>query len=320
MITLRRAEERRHERRRKQEAWLTFYPQDRAGTLADGFAALEMLDEHRLPPGAGFPHLPPRDAEIVTYVRQGVLANEDPKGRSDVVLAGEFQRLTAGGGIRHRETNVSRTDWAHVFQIRLLPAQAGLEPGHEQKRFSAAQRRGGLCVVASPDGRRGSLSIHQDAVVYSALLEDGKHVVHELSGERSAWLHLVQGEATLGDIVLTTGDGAGFTAERAVSLTAREETEILLLDLGEEPPRSPGNGFRVAARTLAVAVIGSSVLAFGIALIVLPGPSSLVIPVGLAILATEFVWARKLLHSLRRRLRRLKLRARRGLDGRKAQP
>ena len=87
--------------------------------------------------------------------------------------------------------------------------------------------------------------------MYSALLDPGKHVVHELSQGRSAWLHLVQGAVTLGDIVLTTGDGAGFTAERAVSLTAREETEILLLDIGEQRSRSPANGFRAAARTLA---------------------------------------------------------------------
>ena len=149
-------------------------------------------------------------------------------GRSGVIQAGEFQRMTAGRGLRHSETNASRTEWAHVFQIWLRPSEAGLEPGHEQKRFSAAERRGGLCVVASPDARRGSLRIHQDALVYSAMLDPGQHVIHELSQGRSAWLHLVQGEVTLGDIVLTTGDGAGVTAEPAVSLTAREETEILL--------------------------------------------------------------------------------------------
>ena len=118
----------------------------------------------------------------------------------------------------------------------LRPAQAGLDPGHEQKRFSTADRRGELCVVASPDGRRGSLRIHQDALLYSAMLGRGKHVVHELREGRSAWLHLVEGEVTLGDLVLSSGDGAGLTAERAVSLTAREETEILLIDLGAEAP------------------------------------------------------------------------------------
>jgi hypothetical protein len=147
--------------------------------------------------------------------------------------------MTAGRGIRHSETNASRTDSAHVFQIWLRPSEAGLPPSHEQKRFSAAERRGVLCVVASPDGRRGSLRIHQDALMCSALLDPGQHVVHELSYGRSAWLHVVRGEVTLGDTVLAAGDGAGVSAERAVSLTAREESEILLFDLGEELPRSP---------------------------------------------------------------------------------
>lgn len=250
MLTLRRSKERHHDRRRKHEVWLTFYPKDRADPLADGFGALQTLNEDRLPPGAGVPRRPRHDAEIVTYVREGALAYEDSTGGSGVIYAGEFQRMTSGGGMRHSETNPSRTDGAHVFQIWLRGSEAGLEPVHEQKRFSVAQRRGGLCVVASPDARRGSLRIHQDALLYSALLDRGQHVVHELSQGRSAWLHLVHGEVTLGDIVLTTGDGVGITAERAVSFTAREETEILVLDLGEQrpnpkaPPAMERNGAR----------------------------------------------------------------------------
>jgi redox-sensitive bicupin YhaK (pirin superfamily) len=238
MITLRRARERHHDRRRNLEVWHTFYPKDGVAALADGFGNLEVFDEEWLSPDAGVPRHPPREAEIVTYVREGALAHGNSMGRSGVIHAGEFQRMTNGRGIRHSETNASRTDGAHVFQIWLRPTEAGLEPGQEQKRFSAAERRGGLCVVVSPDARRGSLRIHQDALIYSALLDPGQHVVHALSQGRSSWLHLVQGEATLGDIVLATGDGVGVTDERAVSLTAREETEILLLDLGERLPRS----------------------------------------------------------------------------------
>ena len=239
MITLRRATQRHHERRRKQEVWLTFYPQDMADQNTDGFGTLESLTEDRLPPGAGVPRHRHHVGEIITYVREGALGYEDSLGRSGVIRAGEFQRMTAGRSLRHSETNASRTDWAHVFQIGLRPWQEGLEPAHEQKRFSAAERRGGLCVVASPDARRGSLRIHQDALMYSAMLDPGQHVVHELSQGRRAWLHIVQGEVTLGDVVLTAGDGAGFTAERAVSLTAQEEAEILLVDIGVERPGSP---------------------------------------------------------------------------------
>ena len=235
MITLRRAKERHHDQRRKQDVWLTFYSQDRADPLADGFGTLQSFNEDRIPPGADAQRHPCHDAEIVTYVREGALAYEDSMGRSGVIHAGEFQRVTAGRGIRRSETNASRTDSAHVFQIWLRPWEAELEPSHEQKRFSAAARRNVLCAIASPDARRGSLRIHQDALVYSAMLDPGQHVVHDLSHGRSAWLHLVKGAVTFGDIVLSTGDGAGVTAERAVSLTAREETEILLLDLGTSP-------------------------------------------------------------------------------------
>lgn len=233
MITLRRTDERHRGRGRKpRQVWFTFYTQDRADPLADGFGTLEILSEDRLPPGAGVPRQPPHDAEIVTYVREGALAYQDSMGRSGVIDAGEFQRMTGGHGTGHRETNASRTDRAHVFHISLRPSEAGFEPSHEQRRFSAGDRRGGLCVVASPDARRGSLRVHQDVLIYSALLGPGQHVIHELSPGRSAWLHLVEGEVSLRDLVLTTGDGAGISAERAVSLTAREETEILLIDVG----------------------------------------------------------------------------------------
>jgi hypothetical protein len=236
MITLRRARERHHERRRRQEVWLTFCPQDRADPLADGFGILEGVDEDRVPPGAVVRRQLRHDAEIVTYVREGAVAYDGGStGCSGVIQAGEFQRATARRGAGPDQTNPSRTDWAHVFQISLPSAAAALDPGREQRRFSAAERRGRLCVVASGDGRRGSLRVHQDAVMCSAILDRGQHVVHELAHGRSAWLHLVQGEVTLGDLVLGAGDGAGLTGERAVSLTAREKTEILLFDLGGPP-------------------------------------------------------------------------------------
>jgi len=236
-ITLRRAAERQHDKSRKLESWLTFHPQAPAGLLAQGLGNIELLKECRLSPGAGVASTSGHDTEILTYVREGALAYENSMGGSGVVQAGEFQRVTAGHGLRRSQTNASRTDWAHFFQIWLRPSEVDLDPRHEQKRFTAAQRRGGLCVVASPDARRGSLRIHQDALIYSALLAPGQHVIRELPPGRSAWLHMVQGEVTLGGFVLGTGDGAGVTAEPAVSLTAREESEILLLDLGEAAPR-----------------------------------------------------------------------------------
>ncbi len=253
MITIRRAKDRHRDQRRKRAVWLTFDPSDRADPLADGFGTLESFTEDRLRPGESALGRPRHDAEIITYVREGALAYEDSLGRSGVIHAGEFQRMTAGRGVRHSETNASRTDSVHVFQIWLRPSQAELEPSREQKRFSLAERRGLLCVIASPDSRRGSLFIHQDAMIYSAMLEPGQHVIHELLGPRMAWLHVVEGEVTLGDRVLSTGDSAGITAERAVSLTARAESEILLFDLGDrrqaDGPRDALERTRARRRT-----------------------------------------------------------------------
>ena len=239
MISVRRGTARHHDRRGKREVWGTFGPRDRPDGLADGFNALETLDECHLPPRAEVGRRARDEAEIVTYVRIGAIAYEDSMGHSGVIHAGEFQRMCAVPGARHSETNASRSDWAHVFQVRLHRSEPALEPGREQRRFSAGDRRGGLCIIASPDARRGSLRLDQDTRMYSALLDPGQHIVHELAAERAAWLHLVQGEVTLGDLVLTSGDGAGVTTERAVSLTAREDSEILMFDVAG--PERPGS-------------------------------------------------------------------------------
>jgi redox-sensitive bicupin YhaK (pirin superfamily) len=233
MITLRRAGERHHIQHRKRDVWLTFYPLDRSDPLTDGFGALELLNEDRLAPGASSRLEPCHDAEIVTYVLEGALAHKDSTGLSGIIQAGEFQRRTGARGIQRSESNASRSDGAHVFHIWLRPSQVEREPSQEQMRFPAADRRGVLRVIASPDGRRGSLRLHQDAQVYTAVLDPGQHLVHELQARRRAWLHIARGEATFGDLVLTSGDGAGVAAERSVSLTARESSEIFLIDLGD---------------------------------------------------------------------------------------
>jgi quercetin 2,3-dioxygenase len=237
MIILRRNNQRQYDRRRRQEGWRTFTPRSPADPLAGGFCTLELLNEDRLRPGARVEHSQ-RDGEVITYVREGALAYQDSLGHAGLIQAGEFHHMTVARGIGHSETNPSRTDAAHVFQIWLSPSELARAPGPEQKRFSAAERRGTLCVVASPNRRRGSLLVHQDVLMYSAMLDPGQHVVLELAPGRSAWLHLVRGQATVAEVSLITGDSAGITAERAVSLTAREPTEILLLDLGDPALRA----------------------------------------------------------------------------------
>lgn len=235
MIHLRRSAERHHDQRRNREVWRTFDSIARSDRASDRFGRLEAIDESRLPPRADVPRRVGGDAEVITYVRQGAVAYEDSTGHSGVIHAGEFQRMLTVPGARHSEANASRVEWAHVFQIRMCDPAPELEPGREQKRFSAAERRGGLCLVASPDARAGSLRLGQATRIYSALLELGQHVVHELAAGHAAWLHVVDGEIALDDLVLVTGDGAGVAAERAVSLTARGNSEILLLDVADAP-------------------------------------------------------------------------------------
>ncbi|MFC1610036.1 pirin family protein [Myxococcota bacterium] len=236
MIQLCKADERYCQGRRGQRVWYTFYSQDQTDPRADEFRNQGFLSESRLRPGERVAPQPWNEGEAVNYVREGALMYTDSRGHSAAIVAGEFQRGTVGHGSRQTEANASRSHSAHVFRISLRPSKVERDRDPEQKRFTTAQRRNSLCVVASQDGREGSLRIHQDALIISSIFEDGHHFAHELRQGRSAWLHLVQGEGTLGDIDLTTGDGAGITAERAVSFTAHEGTEILLVDVGEEVP------------------------------------------------------------------------------------
>lgn len=236
MIELRRTGERRYLDRPGRKLWHTFHA--RRG-LPEGFGALLQLDEVWRPSGVTSSQLRCSESEMLTYVRDGSMAYRDSTGRSGVIAAGELHAITAGDELRRSESNVSATEPAHMFQFWLQPPLHGLEPGCEQKRFSRTERRGKLGVLASPDGRLGSLKVRTDVVLYSAMLSRGQHVVHELMEGRSAWLHVVEGEVMMGDAILSTGDGAGITDARSVSLTAQGEAEILLLDL-EDPAASRG--------------------------------------------------------------------------------
>lgn len=231
MITLLRHSQRRHVRRDKQEVWSCIWDKDHRDQMASGFGFLVAFDELRLSPGDSTEPHADNEAEVFTYVYKGALSRQDSAGNSGVIHAGEFQRMSTGRLIRHKETCVSRSGWVHMFRISLRPSVVGIDREHEQKRFTAAQRRNLLCVVASSDGRKGSLRIHQDALVCSSIVEPGHHLVHELEPGHCAWLHMVYGEATLNDVVLTRGDGVGVDHEPSVSLTVHEDTEILLVDL-----------------------------------------------------------------------------------------
>jgi redox-sensitive bicupin YhaK (pirin superfamily) len=230
MLTPHSTDQRSGQRHGQHEAWLTFSAQAGNDAKLEGFGGLAVLDEFRLPPGGTISGQSSREAELITYVFEGTLKYRDSLGRASAMQAGEFRRMSVGRGVRSSETNSSRTDWTRLFRVG-LGSSAGLQGDPEQKRFSVAQRRDGLCLIASADARAGSLRIRDDALLYSALLRPGQHLVHQLEPGRRAWLHVVNGEVVLRDLRLTNGDAVGISAAHAVSFTARTESEVLLADV-----------------------------------------------------------------------------------------
>ena len=195
------------------------------------FRALRVLNEDSVAPGRGFPRHGHRDAEIVSYVLEGALEHQDSIGNGSVIRPGDVQRMTAGTGVTHSEKNHSSSESVHFLQIWFLADRAGRAPSYEQKAFSEEERRDRLRLVASPDARDGSVTVHQDVDMYSALLGEGKAVSHELARGRHAWLHVARGKLRLGDQVLGAGDGAGLSDEPRLELTGVEPAEIVLFDL-----------------------------------------------------------------------------------------
>lgn len=230
MITLRRTRQRYDGERDEPQAWLTFCAHAADDVLVEGFGGLELLTEIRLPPSGTIGISGERDAETITYVLSGSLAYQDSLGRSGALQAGDFRRVTTPRGTHGSETNACRGDWTHLFHIGLR-ASATDPASEEQKRFSTADRRGRLCLIAAADPSAGALRLRENAFVYSALLHSGQHLVHKLLPERRSWLQVVSGAIRLYDFFLAEGDGAGVAAERSVSFTARAEAEILLIDV-----------------------------------------------------------------------------------------
>jgi redox-sensitive bicupin YhaK (pirin superfamily) len=237
MITMRRSESRRHVRSASQDTWLTFDPENGADPFHRGFRALEALNEETPISEMNLHPHTNEDIEIVTYVREGALIHQDEGGQLCRLGPGEFQRTSAARKVRHRVINASLTNPAHVFQSCITPDGNELLPGTEQKRFPVVDREGILRLVASPDGKNGSLRIQQDIRLYSSVLLVGHHLVHELGRDRGAWLHVVKGRILLKgrimieDHLLGTGDAAALEGEASVSFTAEVPSEIILFDL-----------------------------------------------------------------------------------------
>ncbi|MCA9618917.1 MAG: pirin family protein [Myxococcales bacterium] len=230
MMGLHRAEDRRHEDRAGRSSWVTFPRSSQTGGQS-AFGLLEGAEEILLVKGARSQPLPHHRGDTVTYVHDGAVAYASSRGDAGVVYAGEFRRVTGMARAEQREANGSHTDPALLFRMRLADTGRPIEPHAEQRRFGIADRRAGLCIVASRDGRAGSLHLQQDAVIYSAVLAGGQHLVHEVRAGRWGWLQVVAGELRLRDERITAGDGWSFGEEQRISLLGDSDCEILLVDL-----------------------------------------------------------------------------------------
>jgi redox-sensitive bicupin YhaK (pirin superfamily) len=227
MMTIRRSDERGHANHGWLDTYHTFSFADYYDPAHIEFRTLRVINEDRVAPGQGFGTHPHRDMEIITYVLSGALAHKDSSGGEGVLRPGDVQHMTAGSGIQHSEFNASQTEPVHLLQIWILPDKKGLKPGYEQKHFEI----GGLRLVASRDGRDGSLLVHQDVDVFAARLPAGGEVRHTLAAGRHAWLQVARGTVTLNGTELRAGDGAAVSEERGLTIIGREPAEFLLFDL-----------------------------------------------------------------------------------------
>jgi redox-sensitive bicupin YhaK (pirin superfamily) len=231
MITIRRANERGMTRTAWLESFHTFSFNNYYEPNFMGFGDLRVINDDFIKGGTGFGTHSHRDMEILTYVLKGAVLHRDSTGGSGVISAGELQRMTAGTGVSHSEFNASKDEDLHLLQIWILPEKQGLKPGYEQRSFRSDNSTGEFRLVASRDGRQGSLTIHQDAGVYVATLAEGQQVAQPLHRGRKAWLQVAQGSLMVGGETLEQGDGAAITDEDTLTLKANSDAEVLLFDL-----------------------------------------------------------------------------------------
>lgn len=233
MITLRPSRERGH----ADHGWLkSFHSFSFAGYYDPkhmGWGKLRVINEDWIAPGKGFGTHGHRDMEIVTYVLQGALAHKDSLGNVKVIPPGDVQRMSAGTGVQHSEFNHAPDDTTHLLQIWIEPNVKGVKPSYEQTTFADSAKQGRLCLVASPDGAQGSVTLHADARLYAGLFDAGQTAALALATGRKAYVHLVRGALKVNGVALHTGDAALLADEQQVALTEAQEAEVLVFDLGD---------------------------------------------------------------------------------------
>jgi len=231
MIAIRKSNDRGH----ADHGWLntrfTFSFADYYDSKYEQFRTLRVMNDDRVAGGGGFPNHPHRDMEIVTYVLEGALEHRDSMGNGSVIRPGDVQYMSAGTGVTHSEFNASKKDPVHLYQIWMFPDKQGHQPAYDQKNFSEVEKRGKLRLLASPDGRDGSVQIRQDNRLYATILGINESVRHELQPERHAYVQVARGSVKLNGKQLEEGDGAAISAEKSLELIGVKDAEVLLFDL-----------------------------------------------------------------------------------------
>ncbi len=223
------------ERGHSNQGWLQSHHSFSFGEYHDpehlGVSNLRVLNEDQVQPGQGFGRHGHRDMEIVSLVLSGALEHRDSLGNGSVIRPGDIQRMSAGTGVQHSELNPSATEPVHFLQIWLQPNRQGVAPGYAQRHFPEAARRGRLCLLVSPDGREGSIAAHQDALLYTSILDAGEAVAHRPAAARQTYVHVARGRVLLNGQPLGGGDGAHLGAGEEVRIEADPSAEVLLFDL-----------------------------------------------------------------------------------------
>jgi redox-sensitive bicupin YhaK (pirin superfamily) len=230
-MKVRRGDERGHAGHGWLDSYHTFSFADYYDPAHMGFRALRVINEDTVASGQGFGRHSHRDMEIISYVLEGALEHKDSMGTGAVIRPGDVQRMSAGTGVTHSEMNASKRDPVHFLQIWIMPDQRGGVPGYEQKAFSREEKTGRLRLVASPDGRDGSVTVHADAALYAGLFDAGATAEHPLAPGRGAWVHVVRGKARINGTELSAGDAVSLSGESLVRIEGLDASEVIVFDL-----------------------------------------------------------------------------------------
>jgi hypothetical protein len=224
-----------HERGHASHGWLDSFHSFSFADYYDpdhmGYGALRVINEDRVEPGTGFGMHGHRDMEIITYLLSGTLEHKDSMGNGSIIVPGDVQRMSAGKGVLHSERNPSRDEAVHLLQIWIEPNVKGITPAYEQRHIAPEEKRGRLRLIASPDGREDSVTIHQDAAVYAGLLDGADAITRPIASGRRVYVHAVRGHVRANGKVLEAGDAAKISDEAAVRLDCATDAEVLLFDL-----------------------------------------------------------------------------------------